>query len=215
VKGWAIFVASIGLSFCSTTFAKLNDSPLKVATDAGLNSARPRVVNVTSDSPSGWLPSELLEREVFSAVRTYFSDLDAGNYKRIYRMMTAGNRELQTISEFVALKRGFHTRAGSVKDRTILKLNWSKDPPNAPSKGIYAAIDITAHYEKIDRHCGYIVLFQSQSGAKIELARSEDNTMSNETALEIEKAQSKAVVDATWAELAANCPNYQIPNLSH
>ncbi len=212
MKAVAIIGAMLGLALCPATFAKRPQSVLIVASDAGLNAGSPRVVNVTSDSPPEWIPSEDLERALFAATKVYFSALDAGNYSKIYRMMTEGNRNLQTEAQFLAMKRKFHSRAGSVKQRTILKLNWSKNPQSAPSKGVYAAIDVTAHYAKIDRHCGYIVLFQSQPGAPFELARSEDNTLDNASARMIERQQSKEAVDKSWADLAANCPNYLVPS---
>ena len=46
------------------------------------------------------------------------------------------------------------------------------------------------------------------SGGEFEVMRQESNFMDNATAAKIERDKTRAVLDHTWAALAANCPNY-------
>jgi hypothetical protein len=92
--------------------------------------------------------------------------------------------------------------------RDILKVTWTKDPAAAPFRGVYAAIDIASQFVRIDRHCGFVVLYQKPSGGDFEILRQERNFIDNATAAKIEQEQSRGALDHIWAALAVNCPNY-------
>ncbi|HEX5412364.1 MAG TPA: hypothetical protein VFZ27_10950 [Terriglobia bacterium] len=93
--------------------------------------------------------------------------------------------------------------------RKILKVTWTKDPQQAPFPGVYAAVDISARYQKADRFCGYLVLYQHRSGGDFEVMREEQNFIDNTTAEKMEEQQSRIALDQAWAALAVNCPNYE------
>ncbi|MGX8007986.1 hypothetical protein ACVDG8_002755 [Mesorhizobium sp. ORM8.1] len=69
------------------------------------------------------------------------------------------------------------------------------------------AVDIATKFERIDRHCGYIVLYQQPSGGPFHVMRAESNFIDNATAEKIETTQSKLELDKAWAELSQNCPD--------
>ena len=73
---------------------------------------------------------------------------------------------------------------------------------------MYAAVDLASRFENIDRHCGYIVLYQRDSGLPFLVVRQEDNYMTNEHARQIAMTQSAQAVDEIWGRLSRNCPNY-------
>jgi hypothetical protein len=56
-----------------------------------------------------------------------------------------------------------------------MKVMWTRDPPSGPFPGIYAAIDIASHYANVDRHCGYVVLYQKTVSDGFEIMRQESN----------------------------------------
>jgi hypothetical protein len=177
----------------------------------GQDAARPsprREVNVTNDSAPGWLPSPIQEEQVLKRTNDYFSALDQQQYELAYAMMAEANRNSLPLAQFIQKNRESRGRAGTLVRRKILKITWTKDPAAAPFRGVYAAIDIATQFVNIDRHCGYVVLYQRPSGGDFEVMRQESNFIDNATAAKIEREKTRAVLDRTWAALAANCPNY-------
>jgi hypothetical protein len=67
---------------------------------------------------------------------------------------------------------------------------------------------LPANTPMLDRHCGYIVLYQRSANDRFEIMRQEANFIDNATAQAIEQQKSRAELDKLWARLAANCPNY-------
>jgi hypothetical protein len=165
-------------------------------------------INITSDSAPGWRPSESQRRDVITAATEFFSDLDEGQYERAYAMMAEPNRRSLPVQQFVRQSEAFHARSGALKQRTILKVTWTKDPPSGPFPGVFAAIDITSQYANVDRHCGFVVLYQKTGGDRFEVMRQESNFIDNATAQGIEQQKSRAELDKLWGRLAVNCPNY-------
>jgi hypothetical protein len=165
-------------------------------------------INVTSDSAPGWLPSEGQRRAVIKSAGEYFSGLDEGRYDSAYAMMAEVNKHAVPFEQFVRQSQTFHARSGALRQRNLLKVTWTKDPAAAPLPGIYAAIDVASRYENIDRHCGYVVLYQKNDGDNFQVMRQESNFIDNALAQKIEQEKSHAELDKLWSRLAANCPNY-------
>jgi hypothetical protein len=174
----------------------------------GTSSAISSEINVTSDSAPGWLPSERQRRDVIKSASDYLSGLDEGRYDSAYAMMSEINKRAVPFERFARESQSFHARSGPLKQRDVLKVTWTKDPAAAPLPGIYAAIDVASRYGNIDRHCGYIVLYQKTDGDNFQVMRQENNFIDNAMAQKIEQQKSRAELDKMWAKLAANCPNY-------
>jgi len=175
------------------------------------DAARPRVVNVTSDSKKGWLPSEDLERQARKAATDYMAAMDAGKYDEAYAFLADIDRKDQPLSTFSDRIRAFNARAGAVKERRIVTATWTDNPVNAPAPGIYVALDLVNTFTNIDRHCGYLVLYQAPADGDFKVMREENNFLDNATAAGISKKSSPAAVDAAWASVSAHCPGYQPP----
>lgn len=165
-------------------------------------------INITSDSAPGWVPSESQRRNVIKAATDFFSSLDQGQYERAYAMMAESNKRSVPAQQFVSQNRAFYARSGVLKQRAILKVTWTKDPPNGPFPGIFAAVDIASQYANVDRHCGFVVLYQKTGNDSFEIMRQESNFIDNATAHGIEQQKSRAELDKLWTRLAVNCPNY-------
>lgn len=165
-------------------------------------------INIRSDSAPGWVPSEKQRRDVISLASNYFSKLDEGQYDSAYAMMTEVNRRSVPFQQFVRQNQEFRSRSGPLRQRSLLKVTWVKDPASAPLRGIYAAIDIASLYGNVERHCGFVVLYQKSPNDSFEVMRQESNFIDNVTAEKIEQQKSRAELDKTWARLAVNCPNY-------
>lgn len=165
-------------------------------------------INITSDSSPGWRPSESQRRDVIKVATEFFSGLDEGQYERAYAMMAEPNRRSLPMQQFLSQNQTFYARSGALKQRTILKVTWTKDPPKGPFPGVFAAVDIASQYANVDRHCGYVVLYQKTDNDRFEIMRQESNFIDNATAQGIEQKKSRAELDKLWAGLAVNCPNY-------
>jgi hypothetical protein len=168
--------------------------------------AGPRQVNITSGSAPGWLPSEALEKQAYEAARSYFHAVDSGDLDSAYTMLAPGLRAMLPLAQFKSDHATFKSDAGPVKRRQVVKLTWTQNPPGVTA-GSYAAIDLASRYEKADRHCGYLILFQSKPAQAFQIAREEKNFISNAAADGIVKSQSRGALDATWRALSQNCPN--------
>ncbi len=169
----------------------------------------PRIVNVTSDSTPGWLPSEDLERQARATAMDYMADMDSGRYDEAYAFLADIDRKDQPFSAFSDRLRHFNAQAGTVVERRVVTLTWTKDPAQAPFPGVYVALDLVSKFAKIDRHCGYLVLYQAPSGGAFKVMREENNFIDNATAAGIAKKSSQAALEQTWAKLSAHCPGYQ------
>lgn len=174
--------------------------------------ARPLELRVMSSAP-GWRPTEA---QIDAAVRfasRYLSARDRGDYDEAYNLMSA---QLQTLTPHKTYRQNgtaFAGTAGPVRERKLVRMSWYKDPPGSPP-GTYAAIDLVSRFEKIDRHCGYIVL-QEASAADFVLVREDETFMDKDTARRIETEKSKDEVDRTWAQAsAAHCPSERGPRSS-
>jgi hypothetical protein len=195
-------------AYLAATIVVLN---LLVAPNAALSADHPRIVNVTSDSEKGWLPSEDQERQARKTAVDYLADMDSGKYAEAYAFLTAMDRKDQPLPAFSDRLREFNKRAGPVVGRRVATVTWTKNPANAPIPGIYAALDLVSTFANVDRHCGYLVLYQAPSGGDFQVMREENNFLDNAMAASISKKSSTAEVDRVWANVSAHCPGYHSP----
>jgi hypothetical protein len=170
--------------------------------------AAPHEINVTSDSPPGWIPSPDQERAARQAATAFLAALDGGKVREAYALLADKNRSAMPYATFSAGVSRFNAEAGAVVERRIVKTTWTKDPSDAPVPGVYAAIDLVSHFARIDRHCGYLILYQPPAGGPFRVMRRQDAYVTNASASSIETQQSKAQLDAAWRSASASCPNY-------
>lgn len=139
----------------------------------------------------------------------FLSALDRGDPATAFALMTDGQKAIQTFEQFARRLARLNSQARPVKERRIVRVTWTKDPSNAPAPGIYAAVDLVSHFTNIDRHCGYIVLYKpDHPHTSFRIAHQEDGFMTNAQARQIAAKQSPEAVEALWARIARNCPNY-------
>jgi len=167
-----------------------------------------RGINVTSDSAPGWLPSAEQQSQVRQVALEFLAALDGGYYQRAYSLMSDIQRAQEAFDRFATRLKGFNSVAGPVIERRIIQVTWTKDPANAPAPGVYAAVDLASRFKNIDRHCGYIMLYQAKADQPFLVMRQEDTFMTNDSARQIAKEQSPESPDETWARVSKICPNY-------
>lgn len=188
----------------------LTASASPVAAQAPARPIAPREVNITTDSAQGWLPSEQLERDVKKAFDRYYAAVDGGNFRDAYEMLTDGHKAMLTFKQFEQQSKRFHTQAGSLLRREVLKITWTKNPANAPYAGVYAAIDEAATFRGVDRQCGYVFIYQARTDGDLKVMRVENNFIDNASATEISRTQSASELNRMWAALSGNCPNFAL-----
>jgi hypothetical protein len=185
---------------------------LAVSADAGsAPGSTPRVVNVTSDSEHGWIPSVALEQQAVKTAMDFLADMDKGAAAEAYAFLADLERKEEPFPAFSDDLRKFNKQAGSVVERRIATITWTKNPANAPIPGIYVSLDQVSRFANIDRHCGYLVLYQAPSGGNFRVMRRENNFMDNGIAADMAKRSSPAAVDAEWANVSSHCPGYKPP----
>jgi len=166
----------------------------------------PRVVNVTSDSETGWVPSVELEGQALAAVAAFYAALERGDDAAVYGMMDGLLKVDLPEDQSTDENKAFRKLAGATVSRRFNQVTWTKDSPSAPQPGVYVALDITAKYEKVARFCGYIVLHQSDASAPFLVSRVESNYIANS---DVASMSSPAQAQSMWKRLSANCPNYR------
>jgi len=169
--------------------------------------AAPRVINVTPDSQQGWVPSVELEKQARQAAIGYLAAMDGGKYADTYAMVADINRTDQPFPVFAARARDFNAKAGAALERRITTVTWTKDSPAAPLPGVFVVLDLVSKFAKVNRHCGYLMLYQPPTGGDFKVTREESNFIDNATFASL----SKEKADAAWIELSAHCPGYKEP----
>lgn len=174
----------------------------------------PAQINVTSDSAPGWLPTAEQIKSLRNTTENFLAAKDNNRSADAYALLADVNRQHQSFDGFADLLFKFNRQAGPMTERRIVTITWTKDPVQAPTRGIYAALDMVGHFANIDRYCGYLVLYQSPTGGPFQVMREEENFLDNATAASIARQSSAAAVEEAWAKASANCPGYQQSTVS-
>ena len=167
------------------------------------------VVNVTVDSEPGWVPSAEQRAGAPEILDKYLRALDGAQYEQAYGYLSDIFRQHTDFATFQDRANKFNALAGSVRAREIVAINWTKNPAHSPALGVYAAIDLVSKFDNIDRHCGYVVLYQAAAGGRFSVMREEQNYIDNASAQKLQREQSSDSLQKTWAQLVKNCPNYK------
>ena len=168
----------------------------------------PRVVNVTSDSQPGWIPTEEQQKAVEQTIQRYQQLED--NHQ-----VEAAFAELADAQQKHFTKAGYedflikYVSTGKIIGHKTLAITWTKDPKGGPFLGTFAAVDIVSKYEDVDRECGYLVVYAAPNENVFKIMHEEINRMTNANAKAIVEQKSQVEVDKAWKELSARCPNYK------
>jgi hypothetical protein len=125
----------------------------------------------------------------------FFAAVDGRQYDTAYRQMSEGQKKQISFENWRGLAEDFNNRAGEVRRRTITKITWYKDPPQA-TPGTYAAVDFSSQFANLDTHCGYLV-WRTQDDGSFQLVREEQNVIDKATAQKI-KSEERARLRAQF-----------------
>jgi hypothetical protein len=127
----------------------------------------------------------------------YLRALDGAHYEQAYGYLSDILRQHPDFATCQDRANRFNTLAGSVRAREIVAVNWTKNPAQSPAPGVYAAIDLVSQFDNIDRHCGYVVLYQADAGGSFSVMREEQNYIDNTSAQKLQREQSSDSLEKT------------------
>lgn len=163
---------------------------------------------IGAGSPPGWSPAAAQQSDAIAVARAFLASADSGDARSAYARFSKVNQRDQSLAQYADRLTQFNTQAGAVLERRITRQTWSKDPAASPGPGTYVAFDLISRFDRIERHCGYLVLFQAPRGGEFRIVRTEEAFLDNATANQIADQQSAEAVEDAWDALSATCPNY-------
>lgn len=119
---------------------------------------------IEESQANNWTGSAEQERAARRLAEEYFAACDSRDYRHAYRMFSPSFQKNLSFGEWRTIVAQFNQIAGPVKVRTLKKVTWYKDPPQAPMPGIYVALDYESRFENIDEHTGFVALHLEDDG---------------------------------------------------
>lgn len=163
-------------------------------------------ITVTSDSTPGWLPSADQRVQAPLVAQQFLAALDSGDFHKAFGMMTASQQAQEPFEHFSKRLQEFNAQAGAVKTRRIHRVTWTRDSLQAPAPGVYVALDLVSQFENIDRHCGFVMLYQRDAGSAFLVTSQEDDFITNKQAAEVVTQHSAQALEDAWRKIAVYCP---------
>jgi hypothetical protein len=160
---------------------------------------------IATGSTPGWQPSDDDKNAALKLVTRYLESLDQGRYEQAYALQSEGFRGVIALQRFSEDSRRFASEAGALKQRSILKQVWAKDPPNESRSGYYATIIVASAYVNIDLNCHTVALYETPDGGGLQLRSVQMRYRMNEPGRAAPPATSDR--EADWAKQARRCLN--------
>ncbi|MES3025565.1 MAG: DUF4019 domain-containing protein [Pseudomonadota bacterium] len=123
--------------------------------------------------------------------RRYFEAKDQGRFSAAYELMAASLKQSISFETWKGKAGAFNAKAGAVKQRTISKITWYRNPPQV-EPGLYVAVDFTSRFAEIDIHCGFLA-WREQPDGKFALVREEENFLDKEIQKKLKPAEFEKV----------------------
>jgi hypothetical protein len=117
--------------------------------------------------PDDWKASPTDDADVRRFFETYYNRRDAGQFRAAAAMFKPGIQENPSDANLTEFNRKLGTGA-----RRITGVTWYVNPPDAPFRGAYAAVDFVGEFTGVHLYCGYLVLYRRGPGA-YEIVREE------------------------------------------
>jgi hypothetical protein len=133
----------------------------------------------SSNADQAWRPSDDQRKAIESVTRRYFALRDSGKVEQAYALVSPRQKQYLPLSTFSRLVDEFNAKAGAAQTRTLRKVTWYKDTPQA-GPGLYVAVDFSSKFENLALHCGYIVWQEQPDGSFLQV-REDVNVIDNAT----------------------------------
>lgn len=151
--------------------------PSDVPADATVVSVPGNVPQVVApnNQDSKWRPTDAQRERVIQAVRTYLAAKDERRFSDAYALFTPAQKAVVPFGKWEADMKAAYSTAGAAQGRTLKRVTWYNNPPNAPP-GIFAAVDFSSQFTELALHCGFVAL-QLQMDGSFGIAREEENSI--------------------------------------
>jgi hypothetical protein len=158
------------------------------ATDAQAQPPQQQVASSNADST--WRPSDAQRQAIEAITQSYFALRDTGKIAQAYAYLSPRQKQSLPTETFSRLVEEFNAKAGAPQGRSLRRVTWYKDTPQA-GPGLFVAVDFTGRFENLALHCGYIV-WQEQTDGSFLQVREEVNVIDNATMAKLKPEQFEA-----------------------
>lgn len=145
----------------------------------------------SSNADSSWRPTDEQRRTIDAATRDYFALRDSGKAEQAYALLSPRQKQYLPLATFTQLIEEFNAKAGTPQGRTMKKVTWYKDTPQA-GPGLFVAVDYSSKFENLALHCGYVV-WQEQSDGTFLQVREEVKLIENSMMAKLKPEQLESV----------------------
>jgi Protein of unknown function (DUF4019) len=133
----------------------------------------------SSNADQAWRPSIEQRKAIEAITQNYFALRDGGKMEQAYALVSPRQKQYLSYSTFSRLAEEFNSKAGAAQGRTLRKITWYRDTPQA-GPGLYVAVDFSSKFENLALHCGYVVWQEQPDGSFLQV-REEVNVIDNAT----------------------------------
>lgn len=127
-------------------------------------------LGVKAQEPAGRAHARYAEAVEFAAK---WRDLvDDGKHEEAFLDLAPTFQRNLTSATWKQVVERTRVQLGARQSRTLRRVVWYENPPNAPLPGLYAAVEFDSVFENARNHFQYIIL-HSQDGAPFKVMRNE------------------------------------------
>ena len=167
-----------------TAFAQVPSVPTSAA-------QQPQQQIASTNPNAAWRPSGEQRNSVEAVTTAYFTARDSNNADAAYAFLSPRQKQYVPFPTFSRMLEEFNAKAGQVQDRSVRKVTWYKDTPQA-GQGLYVAVDFSSRFTGLALHCGYVVWHEQADGTFLQV-REEVNLIDNATMVKLKPEQLESV----------------------
>lgn len=145
----------------------------------------------STNANQSWRPTDTQRQSIESVTRDYFALRDAGKAEQAYALVSPRQKQYLPLPTFTRLIEEFNVKAGAPQGRTLRKITWYKDTPQA-GPGLYVAVDYSSRFENLALHCGYVVWQEQPDGSFLQV-REEVNVIDNDMMAKLKPEQLESI----------------------
>jgi hypothetical protein len=140
---------------------------------------------------AAWRPSSAQHDSIDSTTKAYFAAQDANKAEAAYAFLSERQKKYVPFGLFSRMLDDFNTKAGELQSRTLRKVTWYKDTPQA-GPGLYVAVDFSSNFSGLALQCGYVVWNEQPDGSFLQV-REEVNLIDNATMAKLKPGQLEQI----------------------
>ena len=145
----------------------------------------------STNANQSWRPTDAQRQTIETVTRDYFALRAAGKVERAYALISPRQKQNLPLPTFTRLIEEFNVKSGAPQGRTLRKITWYKDTPQA-GPGLYVAVDYSSRFENLAFHCGYVVWQEQPDGSFLQV-REEVNVIDNAMMANLKPEQLESI----------------------